>query len=56
MEIYNFDPWGKVYIQPSFILSAFCLKKQRETGYSLVKNIQLLYKGIREFKAMDHGK
>ena len=32
------------------------LKKQRETGYSLVKNIQLLYKGIREFKAMKHGK
>jgi len=34
----------------------FALKKRRETGYSAIKNIQLLYEGIQEFKAMDHGK
>ena len=33
----------------------FALKKQRETGYSLVKNIRLMYAGIEEFKALDHG-
>ena len=38
------------------VCALFAVKKQRETGYSLVKNIQLLYKGIQEFKAMDHGK
>jgi hypothetical protein len=38
------------------VCALFALKKQRETGYSLLKNIQLLYEGIQEFKAMDHGK
>ncbi len=34
----------------------FALKKYRETGYSLMRNIRLLYAGIEEFKALDHGK
>lgn len=34
----------------------FALKKRRETGYSLIKNIQLMYAGINEFKDLDHGK
>ena len=38
------------------VCALFALKKKRETGYSLMKNIQLLHKGIQEFKAMDHGK
>jgi glycosyltransferase involved in cell wall biosynthesis len=33
----------------------FALKKRKETGYSLTKNIQLMYAGINEFKVLDHG-
>jgi len=34
----------------------FALKKRRETGYSLIKNIRLMYAGIMEFKALDDDK
>ena len=34
----------------------FAVKKRRETGYSPVKNFQLMYTGIKHFKALDHGK
>lgn len=41
----------------AYLVSAlFALKKRRETGYSLVKNVQLLYTGMEQFKALDHGK
>ncbi len=34
----------------------FALKKRKETGYSLIKSIRLMYSGINEFKDLDHGK
>lgn len=37
-----------------FVGVLFALKKRRETGLSLLKNIQILFSGIREFKQLDH--
>jgi len=34
----------------------FALKKRKEIGFSLTKSIGLMFKGIKEFKALDHGK
>jgi glycosyltransferase involved in cell wall biosynthesis len=48
--LYRIFDW-KAY----FAAILFALKKRRETGLSLFKNIQILFSGIREFKKLDHG-
>ena len=39
-----------------FVSVLFAIKKARETGLSLSKNIHILFSGIGEFKKVDHGK
>lgn len=34
----------------------FSLKKRRETGFSLLQNLQLMLTGIKEFKALEYGR
>jgi glycosyltransferase involved in cell wall biosynthesis len=34
----------------------FALKKRKEMGFSLVQNMKLMLSGIKQFKALDHGK
>jgi glycosyltransferase involved in cell wall biosynthesis len=47
----------RIFGQKAYLLSLyFALKKTRETGFSLLQGMQMMLSGIREFKALDHGR
>ena len=39
-----------------FVCLLFAIKKRKETGFSLLRTIRLMYSGIEEFKKLGHGK